>query len=346
MSRSLSLVLPILLLLTSDLKPQSRLQFSLENDSNIRETPSAALAARSLRILVQSHKPGRNAWSSISFQQVSALQVYWNHPEENKLVSELRLGNGGMIGRLRIRTSAWGRLKLWLNDIFDYGSGGLRVDASLPLTSRLAATAEVHLGALDYAQLDGFDSRDFGAGAGLAIRKQRRSFGLDLSWQTIRFDRSAVVAQFTPDPVYRFLAQRQTDRVLSAALSVSQTQGVLARLSYEFQRDDSNSFGFSYWRHRLQLLLGARLRQHITLRLLAAAQIKHYLETLPAGVPSLPRDLDTEREQSNFVVVDLSRPITPTLNAVLRLAWYSNETPLRNRFYRKSLATLAVEARF
>ena len=345
--RSLLLaLLAVWFLLPPDLFSQTRLQIGLETDSNIRETPSAALAARSLRLLVQTRKPGRNTWRSVSFQQASALQIYWDHPEENKLVSELRVGNGGTLGPLRLNASAWGRLKLWLNDIFDYGTGGLRVDISAPLRRRLSLTTELHVSTLDYAELDGFDSRDLGFGAGVVVTHGRRRFGATLRWQHIRFERSAVAADFAQDPIYVFLPQQQTDRLATAEIYANNNGRILARLSYELQQNDSNSYGFSYWRHRVQLLLGTRLWDQVMLRLLAAGQFKRYVDTLPPGAPTLPRDLDTEREQSNFIVADLSRPLTATMNLVLRLAWYNNETPLRSRFYRKRLATLAVEARF
>jgi hypothetical protein len=346
MRRALILLLPIFLLSPAPLPSQTRLQIGLETDSNIRETPSAALAARSMRLFVQTRKPGRGGWRSLSFQQVSALQIYWNHPEENKLVSELRFGSGGMLGPFRLDASAWGRLKLWLNDVFDYGTGGLRLDLAAPLRPGLSLTAELHLATLDYADLDGFDSRDLGFGTGLVLKNGRQRFGATLRWQRIRFDRAAVSADFSQDPIYVFLAEQQTDRLATAEIYANHTGRILARISYELQRNDSNSFGFSYWRHRVQLLLGTRLWNRMMLRLLAAGQIKRYRDALPPGAPTLPRDLDTEREQSNFLVLDLSRPLTATVNAVLRLAWYNNETPLRSRFYQKRLATLALETRF
>lgn len=346
MKRTALLLLIFSILHPPGLQPQTRLQIGLERDSNIRETPAAALSAPSLRLLAQTQKSGRNTWRSISFQNVSALQLYWDHPEENKLVTELRIGDSGSLGSVQARIDAWGRLKLWLNDVFDYGTGGLRLRVSLPLLRQVQATASAHYAALDYANLNGFDSGDLGLDAGLLLRRRSHRFGVTLRWQRIRFDRNAVAADFSEEPVYRFLSSRQIDRLATVELFASRSGRLLGRLSYELQRNDSNSFGFSYWRHRIQLLLGTRIGGEVMLRLLAAGQIKSYLERLPEDIPALPRDLDTEREQSNFVVADLSRPLTADMNAVLRLAWYSNETPLRSRFYRKSLVTLALETRF
>ena len=72
-------------------------------------------------------------------------------------------------------------------------------------------------------------------------------------------------------------------------------------------------------------------------------QKKNYRDTL---LPFLPIELDTEQEENNFYVLDLSRDLWPEITAVVRWAWYKNESPWANLYYKKTLLQTFLEWRF
>ena len=51
-------------------------------------------------------------------------------------------------------------------------------------------------------------------------------------------------------------------------------------------------------------------------------------------------------EESNFIVLDASRDISSSLTALVRFAWYKNESPWASLYYEKFLVNLGLELRF
>jgi len=56
--------------------------------------------------------------------------------------------------------------------------------------------------------------------------------------------------------------------------------------------------------------------------------------------------LITEKKESNFAVLDLSRDLTSFLTLMPRIAWHKNESPWASLYYQKRLINLGVEMRF
>ena len=135
----------------------------------------------------------------------------------------------------------------------------------------------------------------------------------------------------------------QDDERLQVATKLSYSKRILLDLSYSFQRNDSNSFGYSYSRHQLILVLGLPLGKQMWLRGYGATQIKNYTEQ---SLPIFPTDVDTERDESNFFILDLSKDLKPELSVNLRFAYYSNESAIRSQFYSKSLIGAGFDFRF
>jgi hypothetical protein len=99
-------------------------------------------------------------------------------------------------------------------------------------------------------------------------------------------------------------------------------------------------YDFDRW--RVNGLLGFRPARRWMLRTAVMLQHKRYRKELP---PIYLIDLDTEREQSNFVVVDLSRDLTAVISLVARAAFYDNESTVRSLFYQKTLYFAGFELR-
>ena len=120
-------------------------------------------------------------------------------------------------------------------------------------------------------------------------------------------------------------------------------KSILLTLIYMYTDNRSNSYGFGYTRHRLQALFGARLPSDFLLRIFAALQQKKYTDDLD---PFFPLELDTEREESNFAVVDLSHRLFTSVNGIVRFAWYDNESPIRTLYYNKFSVSFSLEYAF
>ena len=63
-------------------------------------------------------------------------------------------------------------------------------------------------------------------------------------------------------------------------------------------------------------------------------------------IPVFPSDIDPERDESNFIILDLSKDFNPHLTALVRLGLYDNESVIRDLFYRKVLLTAGFDVRF
>jgi hypothetical protein len=136
---------------------------------------------------------------------------------------------------------------------------------------------------------------------------------------------------------------RQRDDNYKVFFQLNYTKRFLVNLSYTFQHNNSNTDVYSYDRHQIILVFGTPLVSGIWLRGYGAYQNKRYTE---ASIPMFPSELDPERDESNFFILDLSKDVNPGLTALLRMAFYNNESIIRSRFYRKLLLTAGFDFRF
>ena len=321
-------------------RSRGRIQIGTEYDSNIREDYDDPTESNSMRLMFQ-YRGAKKSYIRLSYQ--GGYQGYWKHSEENKLINDLSVSSNVRVSkRLYVGVETRGRLKIFLNDIYDYAAGHAHafIDISLARTwvTRMAYGRE----ALDYEDTDTFDysgwyvrgsiknqlSKLFSLKTSISTRNltyARPAFGydrVDAFWYT--------AAPEQKDNIYQFLALCEVKKYL------------LCNFSYSFERNNSNSYGFSYVRHRLQVVCGTHLFKTTMLRLLATFQSKKYSEDLR---PFIPLELDTEREQSNFIVADISYSIMKDLCGIMRIAWYNNESPLRSLYYNKFTASISFEQR-
>jgi hypothetical protein len=137
--------------------------------------------------------------------------------------------------------------------------------------------------------------------------------------------------------------QKQKDKNRYVSLQWRYQKKWLLSIEYLFQNNSSNSYGFSYQFHRMTLSTAIHFKMGILMRLFAGLQRKKYAEALDKLISA---DLDSEREKSNFIILDFSKDITPHLCALIRLSYYYNESPIPGRYYSKSLSSCSLEYRF
>ncbi len=324
---------------------RGRLQIGIEHDDNIKEAPQDPVAARSMRFMF--HYSGKRLSSSgtrISLEYQGGYQSYWEHADEHKLINELDLNAAHRVNRSwQLGLQGRGRFKIFLNDEIDYSFGYASGYSDFVLFWDLKARISAAYEYLNYANSRLYDFSDNGYTFTLLRSLMRRcTISVILAHHRKKFERSAYsydaeLASWTSTAPY------QIDKMTSGGLQIEVRTKILLTLIYTYQTNNSNSYGFGYGRHRLQALFGARLPGAVLLRIFAAIQQKKYVDDL---APIFPLELDTEREESNFLVVDLSRRLFNGITGIVRTAWHDNESPMRTLYYNKFTVSFSLEYAF
>lgn len=325
---------------------QNRLQATYEFDNNIREAPQQLLDPlqdSSFRLQFHARAVRTDQRSRLDFAYRGGLQTYFRYSFENKLINELR-------GSVLLRLGTWavgartsGRLKLYLNDELDYATGVAEAYVLFPPRQPLRLEVAAVTSGVNYRHFSAFDYRQ----EHLRLRLSRtwsKHVNTSLALTVGRMLYTRVVTEAGPeDPLASFTELDLRDRNYRVHLQLNYSHRWLINLSYLFEYNDSQAPVFDYSRHQVIVLLGMPLRRGLWLRGYAGLQFKHY----PA--PSLgvfPIELDPERNESSYVVADLSKDLSAHVTALLRVAYHNNESNVRGLFYRKTLVTLGFDFRF
>ncbi len=322
---------------------ETRLQTLYENDSNVRESLHHPQAAHSTRFLVNPVIQKKGKRLDLFLQYHGGLQLYQTIGGENKLVNEINARVSWRFGsNFAMGLKGFGRLKLFLNRDTDY-----LWDRTGPYIAwhggrhgvQLNYTAE----GVDYARIDYFDSHsDYYA--------LNYYYNLRPNFQISPSFTFGLAA--TNRPAYDFVAdlfnwlrkdEQQQDQIRIYALQLDWLwRGLLLNAHYGFEDLESNSYGFGYSKHYITFMTAKNV-EGVLLRIYATLQKKNYHDDVR---PLWPLELDTEKEESNFFVFDVSRDLSAHTLLMLRLAYYRNESPWANIYYEKFLLHLGFEFRF
>ncbi|MCR4439526.1 MAG: hypothetical protein QHJ34_15865 [bacterium] len=322
----------------------TRVQLALEQDNNIKESPTQPEGAPSLRFLLHCRGQGQHGKTAADFSLQLVCQGYWQHLEENKAVGELAAG-GTWFASQRWSLGGRGslRLKTFLNGGLTYLASTVTAFAHTQLPAKISATASLSGESLDYSGSSEYDSQ--GWGAELVLSRPVAAWlrvGATMGGQQGSLDRPAYTYDRATDR-WSTLPDRHRDRSFHGGARLEVHRRGQWAIAYLYERTSSNSYGYGFLRHKVSLLGAVRLHEKVLLRLYGLLQRKRYAEEVG---PTVPMGLDTEREQSNVLVVDFSRPLSARLTAILRLAWYDNESLVRGWYYEKSTMSLSLERRF
>lgn len=321
---------------------KNRLQMSYEFDSNIRENPAAGdstIEDSSARFFFQSHAACNSPKTRLSLIFRTGLQTYFQNPIENKLINEFELTSAVKLGKAAAGVRGFGRLKLYLNDALDYVSGYGELFVQAPLFSKINGELAFQTAGLSYQNFKYFNYSENQLKLQVSRKlTERLSSTIELGFRKIHYNRTLF---FSPPDTLRF-GRKQEDDNYRFYWQVNYTKTFLFNFSYTFQYNESNTSGYGYRRHQIIVILGTPLFSGVWLRGYAAYQNKRYRDPLPM----FPPDIDPERDESNFLIADLSKDLRPGLTALLRAAFYNNESIIRSRFYRKFLLTAGLDFRF
>jgi hypothetical protein len=319
-----------------------RLQGGWEYDGNIYESSARRTASGSARFLLSTRGDRRSTRWQMHYNYSAALQTYPRYGNENKLSHDLS-------GQAGVRLSSWlhlsskanATLKVYLENIADYGTTSGNVMARLVLPHQLSLELSGETGQLDYAATDLFDFTF--NGMEVALRRPLVTSGaieIMLNRRALRYQRRALAGNANQGLFPTALAQR--DALTTMRVGMTYGRKLVVQVAVELQLNRSNSFGYDFNRLRVSGLLGFRPAHRWMLRAAGLLQNKSYRDDLSR---LNLRDLDTEREQSNFLVLDLSRDLSPEISLVTRAAVYDNESIVPGVFYRKTLYFAGLEVR-
>ena len=320
-----------------------RLQMGLEHDSNVfesRRNPSAAAATR-LAYHGQMKRPG-NRWQ---FQAMGAgiVQVYPQATLDDKWTGDVQL-RATWLPRPRwlVQVGYVGFLKMYFKSNLDFAHLTSDVRLQRAVSDRSYAALVWESTRLDYRYFDSFDftARRVGVVLGGRVRDGWLT-ELALSRRAVQYLRPATRIGRVGEVEYQPF--RQKDRQWIVRWQLSARQRLFWQASVEWLRNRSNSFGYSQDRLRGSLIIAWPLNTHLLARVALLFQYYRYHEPI---LPAFPIELDVERNESNFLVADLSYNLTDNTNLLLRLAWYNNESAIRGLFYQKILLFAGLERRF
>jgi hypothetical protein len=321
-----------------------RLQGGGEYDSNIYETSAQRTTSGSARFFLSTRGDRRNERWLINYAYAAALQNYPRHGDENKLSHDLSGQVAVRLWRwLQLSSRANGTLKVYLENTADYATTLGNLVASLSLPHKLLADLSLETGQLDYAKTGIYDFDFTFRGAELALRRSltaSSTLETTLNRRVVRYERRA--RAYGPSQQLEDKAELQRDVLTTFHAAMTYGRKLVTQVAVEAQINRSNSFGYDFTRFRASGLMGFRPAKNWLLRAAGTLQRKRYRDDLAR---LNIRDLDTEREQSNFLVFDISRDFSAEISLLARAAIYNNESTVPGVFYRKMLYFTGLEVR-
>ena len=139
------------------------------------------------------------------------------------------------------------------------------------------------------------------------------------------------------------LDQTQRDRLHQLDFTAALSRTFLLDFTYSLQRNDSNNFGFSYWNNRFSILFADKLPREFFLNAYLFFELRRYSDKV--SEPILV-DIITEDNDNNGLVLKLSRPLNPKLEAAATLSAFRNQSSIRDLNFNKGLFNFSLTCRF
>lgn len=352
MKRNVCLLLTLMLMAGTthaNWRIQSQMRFWLGLDDNVFESLSEAEQDETGRLAgtvsLQGHLSKK--WI-LGLQYIGAIEGYSHYNAENRMIHAGSLVTeyvlfGSLIGGV----SCNGRIKDFLKAERGYVSWECTPYFKIPI----ARTMIGHLGYIargfDFQQGTYFDSRFQGMQAEVKwdassrIKCQVRG-----TWGQYRYDRMTYRLSESGNPNVLGLIETghlQKDTFREIDIGVESYGWMLLQISGGYRERQSNNYGYTSSCPFFEATVGKTLFESWSLSCRTVLQWLQYVDDL---APLLLVNPDTESEDCSVLVFDLSRQLSKSQTLGLRFGWYENESPIRNRFYRKTVFSIGYSYRF
>ena len=326
----------------------SRLDLSYVRDSNVFESISEPMSDHTGRFLFQLSGGGRPIKPVVlSFRYSGGLQGYGRYSMENRMVNDVKSScEIPFWSRASLGVEFQGRDKTFfqIDRGYRFWQGSSFVRWTFP--SGLRAELFYAFSLLDYVEGVNFDYDYRGGGVLLEMALMPR-----VTWEfqfvlgESRYERTAFGYEKTDDYTYQWIdrGRVQEDDLQEVSTTLEVYQWALVQFGYSYQWNLSNSYGYSYNQPQLNVLVAKTLPWGLAVRFYWVLQMKDYTDSL---TPLLQIRPDTENEENSFTLVDLSKDLMQNLSLRFRLGWYKNESPFRDRYYKKNLISMGFTQRF
>lgn len=322
---------------------KNRFQAGAEMDNNIYESRDYPVSEPSLRLLFQSCGNRQFSNLNINFRITGGYQAYKKQTQEDKFTGESQLSS-----ELRLMKSVfcginfqW-RTKFFIYEPIDYSllTSNFYTRFALPFQSALFIFYRPHL--LNYKASTFYDFQ--GTEFGLALSKNiTRRLVMDANFiqNQLKFQREIYKLKSANELIYQ--NAKQVDDLHFFSLQASYLSHFLVKFGYFYEKSTSNNFGFSYQKQYWIFNFSKKFFSRYFIQFYLSLQNKNYHDQFG---PFFQMQLDTEKEENNFFIVDISRSISSTASLFFRFGYYKNESPFRSEYYQKRLITSGIDIRF
>ena len=136
--------------------------------------------------------------------------------------------------------------------------------------------------------------------------------------------------------------QTQSDRLYSVTVGGQMFLGMLIQMDYSLLRNQSNSFGYAYWAHRMQGMLVRHLGKDIDAQLFVQFHLRLYDDKVPNLVG---RVNETDAYEQSIGILKLSRQIGLKHVLAVQYGFYRNGAQQGDGFYRKHGFSMSFETK-
>ena len=134
---------------------------------------------------------------------------------------------------------------------------------------------------------------------------------------------------------------RQIDLAQEASIGIAVLGRFGFQARYRFRINDSNSFGFDYYSHILNIQVAQELPWRMIAQFYGNVELRKFRET----VQGLAGTLDVEDTDNNVVVLRLLKEINGNFDVEARYGYYRNESIDLSDFYNKHVYSLGIRVR-
>ncbi len=321
---------------------------SLVQDTNVFESLGSERTDTAARLLLQgawNHRLYGTLRTAVHYR--GALETYRRFSKEDRSVNEwvvqgeIPVGTWGAVG-LDLR----GRFKSFFHGPRGYSSFRGSPSFRWRISSEWNGMVFLESSVLNYAEGDFFDCRSGVAGLRFEwVPTARVVFAFQGTKGDARYDRPAYRFSAGPSGGTSWTAagQWQHDTFYEWSLQIESTAWVLVRAGFGYETNASNNYGYAFRRPKAQVLAVKGIGVDWTVGLFWTWQIRRYSDPL---APFLAIRPESENEENNCVLVDVSRAITRRTSVKLQAGVYRNESPFRDLYYRKTLYAAGVTHAF
>ncbi len=329
-----------------DWRWDTRVDLSAGMDNNVMESVSDRLSDITGRLQFHLGGTGKFKPSILSFQYRGGCEIYSRYSAENRVLNDFQ-------GRFEIPVvfrsfaglSMQARDKTFFNDNRGYRSFQASPFLGWSFGWGLKATCFATFAWLNYKDGTVFDYEYMSGGLTFDFMiSPKFIWDVQIEAGTMRFNRQVLSFEsfdFQPYTwIYNNDQQKDNVQEISAGLELYQWVLIHGRIFYQTCR--SNSYGYSYSMPGIMLIAAKALPWNMTLRLYWNLQLKRYTDSLQPILQMYP---DSEHEENNYFLVDFSKDLSAKTSLRMRFGMYRNESPFRDRYYRKNLISLGFTQR-